>query len=148
MYVTPQRPIVGVVLAAATLASAHATTVGMAPQLRKDAECMFRVLKTVPGVDHVKLGASSYQNWIHPYLEYRATADETGYRQVIRYDAERACTVDNPHNCCSTADRDYCFVAILSGLTASGTEPSDWGTRDIDRKWKSACGVTALGYFE
>ena len=141
---TLRQLLIGVIFAAATLASAQAkspTMADVAPQLRKNAECMFRVLRTVPGIDHVRLGVENDQNWLHPYLEYRAKADERGFRPTMRYNAERACTADNRHNWCSR------FVVLLSGLTSPGKEPSDWGTRDINKKWKSACGVTAVGFF-
>ena len=109
---------------------------------------MFRVLGTVPGIDQMKLGVSSDQNWIHPYLEYRAVANETGYRQVIRFYTFRACEANNQGSCCSDVGRNYCFTAMLPGLVTPGRMPSDWGTTDLEQKWKSTCGVNATSLFE
>ena len=113
------------------------------PQMRKDAQCMFGVLKRTPGIDQVKLGAWKRDAWVYPYLEYRSASDKQGYRQFVRF---------APISPCSSEDRvkgcvPY-FDTVMSGLMPAGRAPEDWGASAIIDRWKSQCRVDAAILFE
>jgi hypothetical protein len=95
-------------------------------ELRKNAECMLKVLNVTPGVSESRLGSDDSQGWNHPFLEYRATEGLRG-SQLMRFDAQKS------------AEGRYWFLAYLSG----------WGNPEIHvtdliiQNWKTQCGVSA-----
>jgi hypothetical protein len=123
----------------------------VSPPLRMQAECMFHVLRQIPGIDNVKLEVSDDERWIHPYLEYRIAPNRDGYATVVHFGPERPCLAGYSVNCCPPNDRNqYCFMTIQSGIlrsgtTTPGTVPSDGGSIIPDallEKWKAECGVS------
>ena len=107
------------------------------PHMRKDAECMLGVLRTVPGIDQVELGVwQPPKEKAVPYLQYRAVADKDGYRLIVRFTAETGRTRDGKAS--------YYFTAVMNGLVAGGEPgPREGGASAIERRWKADCGVEA-----
>jgi hypothetical protein len=62
--------------------------------LRKNAECMLKVLNVTPGVSEPRLGSDDSHGWNHPFLEYRATEGLRG-SQLMRFDAQKS--ADGPY---------------------------------------------------
>jgi hypothetical protein len=121
----------------------------VAPQMRKDAECMATTLKKIPVIDQVKVGIYRDGRMILPYVSFRAAPDRHGYRYTVAYAAYMACPMRHRLGmCCSTKDRNYCFSADLPGLFSSNEPgPSDWGTPEIEKRWKAECGVSAIATY-
>jgi hypothetical protein len=63
----------------------------VAPQMRKDAECMATTLKKIPVIDQVKVGIYRDGRMILPYVSFRAAPDRHGYRYTVAYAAYMAC---------------------------------------------------------
>ena len=119
----------------------HAATPSIndvAPPLREVSKCMFRVLRATPGVDHAQLGVSDSDGWVHPYLEYRAKAEQ-GSRPTIRFDAVK----QDPSDSAS-----YVFLTLLVGLVPPGeARPPDHGTGALIRRWRTECGANVNALF-
>jgi len=134
--------------------SAHAASIyTLSPKMRDDVACMIDVLNNMPGIDRVKQGAFEWQGWVYPFLEYRAAPRPDGYRLVVRFVAEQACTnVVNDDGTegfhCVPHPGPYGFTAMLSGMSAEGTEPDDGGAPAIEKRWRAKCGVDAMSLFE
>jgi hypothetical protein len=123
----------------------------ISPKMRSDVACMYNELEKVPGIDRVKLGAVERQGWVYPYLEYRAAPDTGGYRPIIRFAAEQDCANELNYSTenfnCMPRPGPYGFVIGLSGLTAVGMEPNDWGTSAIEERWRARCHVDVATFF-
>jgi hypothetical protein len=124
-----------------------ATIDDVSPQMRKDALCMTDALRTVSGIKDVKLGTSDRGNWAHLYIEYQSPQDKDGATSMLHFEAERACSTPPNGSCCSSDGRNYCFMLLLSGLSAIGSEPNDWGTPAVATMWKAKCGLTPFILF-
>ena len=135
----------------ALASSAHPAILDeLGPKDRKDAECLEQVLHETPGVDRIEWESIRSAGWTGPYLQFRAIADETGYRQIVHYITQPPCPVDpsKPRvNCCINAGFDHCFMTFLSGITTSARPANDWGTVEIEKRWAKRCGVHAWGLF-
>jgi hypothetical protein len=138
------------VIACAVLACAVATASAASaaslkdvdPHALKDAQCMLAVLKKEPGVHKAKLGVENTLEWVHPYLEYDPPADKNGDQATIHITVPKACPFKGELGaCCADDGRNYCFSIFLSGITAVGTRPNDWGTTALYEKWQAACGL-------
>ena len=105
--------------------------IGRVPEsLKKNADCMFEVLKAMPGVREPSIGYVTRQGWTHPYLEYRAT-EANSWVQPTRFEAQRG-----DHG-------NYTFLAILPGVLPHGASGLDnHVTFALMGKWKATCGVT------
>jgi hypothetical protein len=91
--------------------------------LRLATDCMFAVLKTVPGVSEPSMGISTSDGWTHTFLEYRAT-EHSSETQPIRFSARKS-------------DRGgYWFMAVRSGF---GVDLHV--TEVVMKEWKAQCGV-------
>jgi hypothetical protein len=116
----------------------------IAPQMRQDAQCMYASLMNVSGIDQVKLGDEDRRGWAYPYLEFRAAPDKNGDRQIVRYVANPACTLqaddDREDFHCEPHGGAYTFVADLSRANAKET-------RAVEKRWKRDCGVIARSFF-
>lgn len=102
-------------------------------ELRKDLQCMMRVLKSEPLVSEAHIGFTNNDGWHHPYLAYR-------YRGIgVAFDTYRNIDLSGVR---------YGFIANLNGLTTTaGQKPDDLGTPAIIEKWKRDCGVDASAVF-
>ena len=80
------RAACSVIVISCSTAAWSATLDDVSPGLRRDAGCMFHVLKTqVRGIDNITLGVWDDGQWVYPYVEYRAAPDKTGFRYVVRF---------------------------------------------------------------
>ena len=70
---------------------ARAQTGGVPAPLKQSADCMYEVLKTMPGVSEPKLGYVTSEGWIHPFLEYRAE-ETNSWVQPTRFEAKKVIT--------------------------------------------------------
>jgi hypothetical protein len=106
---------------------------GIQVSLLKRANCMASALKSVPNIDQVALGASDEKSadtqerqWLKPFVEYRF-ADKDGLKATIRFVAHES------------GNGVYDFMTMLSGLSAEGSRPRDWGTVLVGDIWKAKC---------
>jgi hypothetical protein len=116
-------------------------SMGDVPQpLRKTAECMSGVLRKTPDIDHINLGVENSSGWVHPFLEYRAPADDEGHRPTIRFVAQKTG---------APGHEAYAFVAVLP-ITFISHEPGpiDWGTITVAKKLQSVCQASVSVQFE
>jgi hypothetical protein len=95
--------------------------------LEQTAECMLKVLKTVPGVSEPRLGNATTGGWTHPFLEYRA-AEESRWIQPTRFDVQKP---DDGH---------ILFMGTLPGVGPLDTHVTDV----VVQQWKLQCGVAAI----
>lgn len=109
------------------------------PQLKRDAQCMLRVLKSVPGIDNIEMGVSDVGGWSHPFLQYRAKAEADGYRATIRFEATKSFY--------SSSDRKPFFIVALSGIASPGEDPPTYGTGAVAKLWEEKCDVHAMVLF-
>jgi hypothetical protein len=107
--------------------SARAETSGVPLPLKRPAECMFKVLKTVPGVSEPRLDNATGDGWTHPFLEYRA-AEGSQWVEPTRFDAQK------------NAAGGFSFVGILPGVGPLDTHV----TNVVVEQWKTQCGVEAM----
>jgi len=145
------RKIIFFGIAAALWSSyaAGASINDVSPQMRHDAECMTNVLKTqVSGIDNIKIDVWNDGHWLHPYVQYRAAADKSGFRYVVQFIAYPKCSPNPKESCCSDTGRDYCFSAVLPGIVGPGERLSDWGTSKVQKKWKDVCGINADAVYD
>jgi hypothetical protein len=96
------------------------------PPLKQGAECMYQVLKTMPGVSEPKLGYVTSEGWTHPYLEYEAAEDSPSV-QHLRFEAKK------------TDNGKYWFLVMVSGVGA----PDIHVTEAVMQQWKTQCSVEA-----
>jgi hypothetical protein len=96
------------------------------PPLKQGAECMYQVLKTMPGVSEPKLGYVTSEGWTHPYLEYEA-AEDSPPLQHPRFEAKK------------TDNGKYWFLIMASGFGA----PHIHVTEAVMQQWKTQCSVEA-----
>jgi len=108
------------------------------PQIKRDAQCMLRVLKSVSGIDTIESGMSDVGGWQHPFLQYRAAPLPNGYRAVIRFDATTEFHSD---------DRKSFFIANLSGMSAVNEEAPDYGAGAMATLWEKKCDVHVMVLF-
>jgi hypothetical protein len=108
---------------------ARAQTSDVPLALKQSANCMYEVLKTMPGVSEPKLGYVTSKGWTHPFLEYRAE-EATRWVQPTRFESTRD---DHDH---------YSFLAILPGLIDPRIGHLDLHvTKAVMEKWKTQCHV-------
>jgi hypothetical protein len=107
-------------------------TPGVPMPLKQRAECMYEVLKTMPGVSEPKLGYVTREGWSHPFLEYRA--DETNsWVQPTHFEAKRG-----------DYDR-YWFLALVPGIIDPRIGYFDIHvTNAVVEKWKTQCHVEVV----
>jgi hypothetical protein len=134
-------PVAICATAIALASSARAASLDdVAPQMRKDAECMATVLRNVPRIDQVEVGVYRHGRTAFPYVRFLAAPDRNNNRETISYSAHMACWAKN--GTCETFDgRNYMFVATLPGWDQP--RPTNWGTPEIEHRWKAECGVHA-----
>jgi hypothetical protein len=111
---------------------------------KQAAECMLKVLKTVPGVSDPKQGVivgipgqvlPAPGRVPRPYVEYRAAEDArwtTPTRFIFEY---------------SNKSVIY-FQAVLPGMVRVGTTPDTHVTDIVTKRWQARCGVQAAVLFE
>jgi hypothetical protein len=119
-----------VVLAVGALA-AHAQQADAHAAIKQTAECMYQVLKTVPGVSEPKLGYITSGDWNLPFLEYHS-AEANSWGQAMYFDA------------IPTNDGKVSFEAVTSGRVLHGFSDADIHvTRAVMQAWKLQCKVDA-----
>jgi hypothetical protein len=123
---TPSLAVALLVAWVATSDTARAQPSDVPQPLEQTAECMFRVLQTMPEVSEPKLGVTTSEGWAHPFLEYRA-AEALSRTTPIRFSAKKA-------DC-----GGYWFLAVKSGLGA----PESHVTGAVLQKWKAQCSADA-----
>jgi hypothetical protein len=107
---------------------AHAQTTDVPVPLKQSVDCMFEVLKTVPGVSEPKLGYVTSEGWAHPFLEYRSAEGNDVHR--MRFEAQKG-------------DK-YWFLAMMSGRIDPRIGDIDIHvTHAVMQKWKTQCNVEA-----
>jgi hypothetical protein len=111
--------------------SARAQTSDAPIPLKQTADCMYEVLKTIPGVTEPKLGYVTSNGWTHPFLEYRAD-EATHWVQPTRFEARRG-------------DHDqYSFLGILPGQIDPHIGHLDLHvTEVVTAKWNTQCHANA-----
>jgi len=101
--------------------------IGTPPELKRTVGCMLRVLKVMPDVEgavwHPGVGDGVHQ----PFLEYHFRG------QLIRFQLD-----GSPGH--------YTFTVVLSGLFGA-RGPNDFGTGEVQRKWRAQCGADAGTFF-
>ncbi|HEY5239382.1 MAG TPA: hypothetical protein VIJ62_13455 [Rhizomicrobium sp.] len=126
-----------------TALPSYASANDIPAELEQTAECMLNVLQTTPGVQDAKLLITDKNlfvqgsSWTHPNLEF-SSLDKQGLRHTILFEASKS----------HPADRDiYLFTTVLPiGMQTPGVagQLDDWGAGEIEKEWKSKCGVDAL----
>lgn len=128
--------ILGILPLASTLAG-NALISDALPSLRPKVKCMLNVLRTTPGVDHVRSEMSQTDGHA-AFLEYRYH-ESNGHIGVVRFVAYQS-----PNS----KDSVY-FLAVLNGLmTPGGQGSSEFGATKIARLWKLKCHVSAYTLYE
>jgi hypothetical protein len=124
----------------AAVSAAHAASMDdVMPELRQDAECMLRTLKSVPGIDGTEIGFSDTGRWSHPFIQYRAPPLSDGYRATIRFEATKSFY--------SSGDKKPFFIVALSGISSPGEDPPTYGTGAVGKLWEEKCDVHAMVLF-
>jgi hypothetical protein len=101
-------------------------------QLKQRAECMYEVLKTMPGVSEPKIGYVTREGWTHPFLEYRAE-ETNSWVQPTHFEAKR-----------DDQDR-YRFEAIVPGIVDPRIGHFDIHVTDaVVEHWETQCHVEVV----
>ena|SRR5689334_6401536 len=100
--------------------------------LKLQADCMYRVLTTIPGVKEPKLGTSTRTTelWDLPFVEYLGTAE--GHVIHVRFEARKAYLPD------------YSGYSFVFGFV--GREPPDFDESllsTVMQAWKTSCHTRA-----
>lgn len=103
--------------------------------LKKSIECMYKVLKTAPGVSEPKVGYVTSDGWTHPFIEYRA-AEHDSWLEPTRFDVRRS------------GHHKYYFLAILPGIVPPGGHLDFHVTDAVTQKWRTECKVDAVVLLE
>jgi hypothetical protein len=110
----------------------HAQTPDVPAPLKQSADCMYEVLKAIPGVTEPKLRYVTRDGWTHPILEYRA-AERNGWVQPTRFEAMRG------------DDGNYWFQGVLPGAISPDIGHIDIHvTEAVTQKWKTQCNVNVI----
>jgi hypothetical protein len=118
--------------AAVAVVSSRASAVDIGRSLRRETQCMVRVLQAMPDVDHIRSGISLSEG-NQAFVEYRYHGSN-GQAGTVRFTKQPG---------------DLGFFAVLGGLmTPNAPGPPDFGTAEITRRWKSQCRVNAYIRFE
>ena len=126
------RIIVCVSLALFASACAHQNDIPV--DAKRDAACMFQVLKVVPGVSDANVGTFTYAGATWPYLEYRA-AERSRWEQPTRFAVHQA-----PDGKMRYPDGGIVFMGMLPGAM-----PIDLHVTDVVvQKWKTQCKVDVV----
>jgi hypothetical protein len=128
-------------VAAALAASLASTFVGLPAcaqtgdvpvPLTQTADCMYEVLKIMPGVTEPKLGYVTSNGWTHPFLEYRAD-EATHWAQPTRFEARR------------DDKGQYSFLGLLPGQIDPRIGHLDLHvTEAVTAKWNTQCHANAF----
>jgi hypothetical protein len=106
--------------------SAYAQLTDVSADLKRSSECMFKVLKSVPGVTKPRLGWVRHNGIVLPFLEYDA-AESSRWSGPTRF------TIHS-----SPEDGMY-FGAALPGVGPLDTHVTD----AVIREWRVQCFVQA-----
>jgi len=100
--------------------------------LKQPTECMYEVLKTMPGVREPKIGYVTREGWTHPFLEYRAE-ETNSWVQPTHFEAKRD-------------DKDrYWFEALVPGIIDPRVGHFDIHVTDaVVEHWKTQCHVVVV----
>ena len=108
--------------------------------LKQRADCMYRVLTTIPGVHQPRQGRVTSNEWTHPFLEYSATINpylEYGGATIrvypMRFEAQRD---GRNHD-----EYWYWFLGSFAGPIPPGFDIDQM--ESIMRQWKGLCHVVA-----
>jgi hypothetical protein len=111
---------------------ARAQTSDLPVPLKQTADCMYEVLKAMPGVSDPKLGYVTSNGWTHPFLEYRAD-EATQWVQPTRFEAQR------------NEKGQYSFLGILPGQIDPRLGALDLHvTNAVTTKWNTQCHANAF----
>ena len=100
--------------------------------LKHSAECMYDVLKSMPGIREPRLGYVTREGWTHPFLEYRAE-ETNSWVQPTHFEAKR-----NDLGL-------YSFMALVPGMIDPRVGHLDIHVTDaVVEKWKAQCHVAIL----
>lgn len=116
---------------------AHGASANDAPAvLRRTEACMIKVLKRTPGVEGIVSQmppAHMDDTERYLFLTYSFKGARVSFFAIKNYVGDRI---------------DYSFMTFLSGFGSGPAGPNDWGTGDIERKWKRQCGANAGTLFQ
>jgi hypothetical protein len=115
-----------------TIAATHTNEPDDLAALKLQAECMYRVLTTIPGVKEPKLGMSTRESqlWDVPFVEYLGTWE--GGVISVRFNAIKAYVTDYT---------GYSFVFGFVGRVPPGFDESLLHT--VMQAWKTSCHTRA-----
>ena len=126
--------VVLIALPAVTFAGCQSTpkTPAIPTPLKQSAECMYEVLKTMPGVSEPKIGYVTREGWTHLFLEYRAE-ETNSWVQPTHFEAKRD-------------DRGrYRFEALVPGIIDPRVGRFDIHVTDaVVEQWKTQCHVVVV----
>ena len=108
------------------------------PSLKKNVDCMTKVLKTIPNVDYVRAGVWMGDGRDFPSVTYRYS-DKTHAPSDVRFIGQKSDKNGRPY---------IYFMTVLGGLTSPGSVPPDFGTGVVSGAWKAKCGVDAWALYE
>jgi hypothetical protein len=97
--------------------------------LRHSAECMYRALKAIPGVNQPVLRYENGDGWNHPELGYLASWRDGMYR--MKFEAQRPMAGHNR----------YWFLNSFAGPPPPGLD--DALMMSVMKTWKAKCNVEA-----
>lgn len=105
---------------------------GVPVVLRERAECMYKVLKSTPGVSEPRVGSVTREGSSLPFLEYRA-AETNSWVQPTHFEATRL-----RHD-------DYLFKGIVPGVIDPRVGYFDIHVTDeVVKRWETECQAVVL----
>jgi hypothetical protein len=113
-------------LGTATEVPTDAQVDGVPSALKRNADCMYKVLLKVPGISEAKLGYVTRNGWTTPFLEYRAE-EKSSWVGPTHFEAQKV--------------RDtYVFEGLLPGVGDLDTHV----TEVVVKRWSKQCQVVAM----
>ena len=105
---------------------------GVPALLKQRVDCMYKVLRSTPGVTEPRIGSVTTEGWTHPFLEYRA-AETNSWSKPMRFETKRG-----------APDR-YWFEALVPGIIDPRVGQLDIHvTGAVVERWKGECHAEAI----
>ena len=105
---------------------------GVPALLKQRVDCMYKVLRSTPGVTEPRIGSVTRDGWAHPFLEYRA-AETNSWMQPTRFETKRG------------ASDQYWFEALVPGIIDPRVGQLDLHVTDsVVEQWKDECHAEAI----
>jgi hypothetical protein len=131
--------LIGLAVLAFALPAYSASRDDVPALLRKTAECMFAVLKTVPGAESPRMTISTSNGWAHPVLDYRPSEEN-------RWEGPMGFGVQKPHD---IDNGPYTFWGAVPGLMSEddykkGKKFDNHVTDEVVDRWQKQCGANVV----